>query len=115
MELEAMRERPAPRTSDEIVADLRALAQSDGALHEISTIIYRGWPVTVDTQEGRIIDDPEYRWSTSRLNKNELMLLRVTPAEAENPPPCRQGSRLLASPARDAGLIGTCHSRGPLR
>lgn len=68
-------ERPALRSADEIFADLRALAQSDGALHEISALIYRDWVVTVDTHEGRIVDDPEYRWSTSKLNKNELMLL----------------------------------------
>ncbi|KJC52555.1 hypothetical protein UB31_09725 [Bradyrhizobium sp. LTSP849] len=61
--------------SAEIFADLRALAQSDGALHEISAIIYRDWVVTVDTEEGRVTDDPEHRWSTSKLNKNELMLL----------------------------------------
>jgi Nuclease-related domain len=64
-----------PRSSVEIFADLRALAQSDGAIHEISSIVYRDWVVTVDTKEGRVIDDPEYRWSTSKLNKNELMLL----------------------------------------
>jgi hypothetical protein len=75
MEDEAMPERSAPRSSAEIFADLRALAQSDGALHEISAIIYRDWAVTVDMQEGRVTDDPEHRWSTSKLNKNELMLL----------------------------------------
>lgn len=68
-------ERPEPRSSAEIFADLRVLAQSDGALHEISAIIYRDWVVRVDTQEGRVADDPEHRWSTSKLNKNELMLL----------------------------------------
>ncbi|MEH2569624.1 hypothetical protein [Bradyrhizobium sp. AZCC 2289] len=70
-----MPERSAPRSTAEIFADLRALAQSDGALHEISAIIYRDWVVTVDLQEGRVTDDPEHRWSTSKLNKNELMLL----------------------------------------
>jgi hypothetical protein len=65
----------APRPTSEIFADLRALALSDGALHEISAIIYRDWVVTVDVQEGRVTDDPEHRWSTSKLNKNELMLL----------------------------------------
>jgi hypothetical protein len=75
MEDEAMPERSAPRSSAEIFADLRELAQGDGALHEISAIIYRDWIVTVDVQEGRVTDDPEYRWSTSKLNKNELMLL----------------------------------------
>jgi Nuclease-related domain len=68
-------EEPAPRTTAEIFGDLRALAQSDGALHEISSIIYRDWVLTVDVQEGRVIDEPERRWSPSKLNKNELMLL----------------------------------------
>lgn len=68
-------ERAAPRSSAEIFADLRKLARSDGALHEISAIVYRDWIVTVDWQEGRVTDDPEIRWSTSKLNKNELMLL----------------------------------------
>lgn len=68
-------ERAAPRSSAEIFDDLRKLAQSDGALHEISAIVYRDWVVTVDLQEGRVKDAPEIRWSTSKLNKNELMLL----------------------------------------
>ena len=67
--------RPDPRSLEKILDDLRMLAQSDGALHEISAIVYRDWVVTVDTQEGRVVDDPLYRWSTSRLNTNELMLL----------------------------------------
>src|SRR5215204_4696992 len=67
--------RSDPRSTAEIFNDLRALAQSDGALHEISAIIYRDWVVTVDTQEGLVLDDVEYRWSTSKLNKNELMLM----------------------------------------
>jgi hypothetical protein len=75
MEEEARPKRPAPRSSSEIFADLRALAHGDGALHEISAIIYRDWVVTVDLQEARVTDDPEHRWSTSKLNKNELMLL----------------------------------------
>jgi hypothetical protein len=75
MEEEATPKQPAPRSSAEIFADLRALAQSHGALHEISAIIYRDWVVTVDVQESRVTDDPEHRWSTSKLNKNELMLL----------------------------------------
>ena len=68
-------ERPQPRSAAEIFEDLRALAQSDGALHEISSIIFRDWFVTVDRHGGRVIDDPTHRWSTSKLNKNELMLL----------------------------------------
>jgi hypothetical protein len=75
MEQESISERPEPRSSAKIFADLRALAQSDGALHEISAIIYRDLVITIDTQEGCVADDPDYRWSTSKLNKNELMLL----------------------------------------
>ena len=68
-------EQSEPRSEVEIFEDLRALAQSDGALHEISSLIYRDLLVTVDRREGRVIDDPEYRWSTSKLNKNEMLLL----------------------------------------
>jgi hypothetical protein len=75
MEQDTKAETSAPRSSAEIFADLRNLAQSDGALHEISAIVYRDWVVTVDTREARVVDDPEHRWSTSKLNKNELMLL----------------------------------------
>lgn len=67
--------RPAPRSIREIFDDLRALSQSDGALHEISGIIYRDWVITVDAHEGRVVEPPEHRWSTSRLNNNELVLL----------------------------------------
>src|SRR3984893_12473501 len=75
MEEEATVKPLVARSSAEIFADLRALAQSDGALHEISAIIYRDWAITIDLQEARVTDDPERRWSTSKLNKNELMLL----------------------------------------
>jgi hypothetical protein len=75
MEDEATPERSAPRSSAEIFEDLRTLAHSDGALHGLSAIIYRDWVITVDTQEGRVTEDPERRWSPSKLNKNELLLL----------------------------------------
>lgn len=68
-------ERPPPRSGPEIFEDLRVLAQSDGALHEISAMLYRDWVVTIDMVEGRIIDDPGHRWSISKLNKNEFLLL----------------------------------------
>lgn len=68
-------ERPEPRSEAQIFEDLRALAQSDGALHEISSLIYRDVLVTVDRRGGRVIDDPAHRWSTSKLNKNEMLLL----------------------------------------
>jgi hypothetical protein len=75
MEQDTKAEGSPPRSLAEIFADLRTLAQRDGALHEISAIVYRDWIIIVDTQEARVIDDPEHRWSTSKLNKNELMLL----------------------------------------
>ena len=68
-------ERSEPRPIVDIFEDLRAIAQSDGALHEISSLIYRDHFVTVDTCNGRVVDDPEYRWSTSKLNANEILLL----------------------------------------
>ncbi|MDE0410838.1 MAG: nuclease-related domain-containing protein [Gammaproteobacteria bacterium] len=67
--------RVEPRSVAEIFEDLRALAQSDGALHEISNLIYRDIFVTVDRRDGRVIDHPDQRWSTSKLNKNEVLLL----------------------------------------
>jgi hypothetical protein len=75
MEQEANSGRPKPRSSEKIFADLRELAQSDGALHEISALFYRDWVLTIDIQKGRVADDPEHRWSNTRLNHNELMLL----------------------------------------
>ena len=68
-------ERSESRSEAQIIEDLRALAQSDGALHEISSLIYRDFFVTVDRRDGRVIDDPAHRWSTSKLNKNEMLLL----------------------------------------
>ena len=38
-------------------------------------VVYRDWVVTVDVRTGRIVDGVDYRWSTSKLNKNELMVL----------------------------------------
>ena len=68
-------EQPEPRSTSELFEDMRTLAQSDGALHEISSLIYRDHFVTVDLGDGRVIDDPAYRWSTSKLSKNEMLLL----------------------------------------
>jgi hypothetical protein len=67
--------RPEPRAIAAIFADLRSLAQSEGALHEISALFYRDWVITYDRRDGHITNDPEQRWSTDKLNKNELMLL----------------------------------------
>ena len=68
-------EQTEPRPEAEIFGDLRALAQSDGALHEISNLIYRDIFITVDRRERRVIDELETRWSTSKLNQNEILLL----------------------------------------
>lgn len=68
-------ERPEPRNLQSIFDDLRALAQSDGALHDISVLMYRDWVVSIDLQGGKVADDPEKRWSTTKLNSNEFMLL----------------------------------------
>ncbi|WP_296201205.1 nuclease-related domain-containing protein [uncultured Hyphomicrobium sp.] len=65
----------APRQADEIFGDLRALCHSPGALHAVSSIVYRDFFLTVSMREGRVLDGPERRWSTSKLNNNELMLL----------------------------------------
>lgn len=67
--------RVEPRSVADIFEDLCALAQSDGALHEISSLIYRDIFVTVDRRDGHVIDHPDQRWSTSKLNKNEVLLL----------------------------------------
>ncbi|WMS45372.1 nuclease-related domain-containing protein (plasmid) [Acuticoccus sp. MNP-M23] len=64
-----------PRSMEAIFDDLRRLAQRDGAIHEISAIVYRDWVLTIDTQDAKIVDPPEQRWATSKLNSNELMLL----------------------------------------
>jgi len=64
-----------PRSQEEIFADLRALAQSDGALHGISAIVYRDWIVGYDLKDKCVTGDPMRRWSSDKLNKNELMLL----------------------------------------
>lgn len=84
MEDQAKPDRPEPRSSAEIFADLRTLAQSDGALHEISAIVYRDWSITIDMREGRVIDDADRRWSTSKVNKNELLLLLGLCVQAPN-------------------------------
>lgn len=75
---------PMPRALAEIFADLRSLATTDGAIHGISEIIYRDWVNTIDTLERTVVDDPEHRWSTSRLNKPELMLLLGLAVQSES-------------------------------
>ena len=78
-------EMPTPREVSEIFEDLRVLAQSDGALHSISSIIYRDWVLTVDMEEGKVVDDAEQRWSTTKLNKNELLLLVGITVQSRSP------------------------------
>lgn len=51
------------------------MAQSDGALHELSSLYYRDWVVAIDVEEGTVANEPEKRWSTAKLNNNEFMLL----------------------------------------
>lgn len=68
-------QRPTPRSATKIFGDLRALAQRDGAIHELSAMIYRDWVTTIDVKEIRVTDDPARRWSTEKISKNELMLL----------------------------------------
>lgn len=63
------------RSIEEIFSDLRNLSQSEGALHEISSLIYRDLLVSVDLQQSQVIDDPQHRWSTNKLNQNEFLLL----------------------------------------
>lgn len=64
-----------PRPIDQIFNDLRSLAQTDGSLHCISSIIQRDWFLTVDMQENTIIGEPSERWRLDKLNNNELSLL----------------------------------------
>ena len=64
-----------PRPVAEIFEDLRVLAQSKGALHEISSLIFRDLFLMVDLHGGGVLNPPEDRWSLSKLNKNEFLLL----------------------------------------
>nr|WP_166488003.1 hypothetical protein [Mesorhizobium ciceri] len=68
-------ERPKARNLQSIFEDLRALAQGDGALHDISVIMYRDWVVAIDLQEGKVADDPEKRWSTTKLEQQRVYAL----------------------------------------
>lgn len=76
-------ERPKPRAIQVVFDDLRALTQTDGSLHHISKLIQRDWFLTVDMKEGKILGDPAKRWSLSRLNNNELMLLLGTAVQSQ--------------------------------
>ncbi|MBZ9815965.1 MULTISPECIES: nuclease-related domain-containing protein [unclassified Mesorhizobium] len=67
--------RPKARSLENIFDDLRVLAQSPGTLHDISAIMYRDWIVAIALREAKVADDPEKRWSTTKLNSNEFMLL----------------------------------------
>jgi hypothetical protein len=68
-------ERPVPREITAIFNDLQAAMNQSGALHYISYIVYRDWVLTIDKQAGKVVDDPQKRWSDQKINKNELMLL----------------------------------------
>ena len=41
----------------------------------MTSLVYRDWVIIYDVKDGCVVGDPEDRWSTSKLNKNELMLL----------------------------------------
>lgn len=68
-------QRHAPRSESEIFDDLRVLAQSTGALHEISSLVYRDLFLPVDRHGGGVLASAEERWSDAKLNKNEFLLL----------------------------------------
>ena len=63
------------RPISELFLDLKKIAQADGAIHLISKLVYRDWIVKIDIKEKKVSDTPEHRWSTSKLNKNEILLL----------------------------------------
>lgn len=75
----------AQRSIQAIFDDLRALAHERGALHCLSYMIYRDWMVSVDTHNARVADQPEHRWSTERLNRNELTLLLGLIVQSSSP------------------------------
>jgi len=77
-------ERPEPRDAGVIFDDLRALAQSDGALHSLSSLFYRDWVLRVDTLEGKVVEEADKRWSITKLNNNELMLLLGLTVQADS-------------------------------
>lgn len=77
-------ERAEPRAMVEILEDLRGLVQSDGALHSLSSLFYRDWVLKVDVLEGRVVDEEEERWSTNKLNNNEIMLLLGLMVQAQS-------------------------------
>ena len=64
---ESQAEPAKPRSTAEIFEDLRAIAQSDGALHEISSLIYRDDFVTVDRYDGHVVDCSEYRCTRAKI------------------------------------------------
>ena len=72
------------RDIQEVFGDLQSLMSSPGSLHEISAIIYRDWVTPVDTANYKVDVEHELRWSTAKLNKNELMLLVGLCAQASD-------------------------------
>ena len=65
---------PQSRSTAEIFEDLRILCRETGFLHAISAVVFRDTFIAVD-QSGEVQLDEEQRFSRSRLNNNELMLL----------------------------------------
>ncbi|MET3524171.1 hypothetical protein [Mesorhizobium abyssinicae] len=61
--------RPTARFLEEIFRDLRALAQSAGALHDISAIMYRDWILSIDLREGKVV--PESDGVSSNLSRQD--------------------------------------------
>lgn len=99
------------RSIAEIFEDLQELAQSDGALHSISRLIYRDHFVVVDMQEGCVVDKPENRWSTSKLNKNEMLLLLGLMVQSSTDHTYVAPSNSDDFLARADALFGELHSR----
>ena len=68
-------ERSEPRSEAQIFEDsARTCAIRWRASRNIEPYLSRLF-LTVDRRDGRVIDDPAHRWSTSKLNKNEMLLL----------------------------------------
>lgn len=65
---------PQSRSTAEIFKDIRLLCCEPGFLHALSAIVFRDSFLAVDLN-GEVQHDEDHRYSRSRLNNNEVMLL----------------------------------------
>lgn len=102
---------PETRSVEEIFRDLRDLCREPGFLHALSVIKFRDFYALTDDQGALNLNpDGGYRYSRSRLNNNELMLLIGLLTRSDRPDVFEEGADTPVLVSRADQLLEEFHT-----